>query len=68
MSDYANIRERLPVEGLRVVSVTQHDEVDWLCGLPAFIMLIFENGYTLRVEVTDEEHSWIGAPASSSAG
>lgn len=63
MSDYANVRELLPVEGQRVVSVTQHDEADWLCGYPAYVMLIFENGYTLRVLVTDDETAWFGAPA-----
>lgn len=65
MSGYVNVRDLLPVEGMRVVSVTQHDEVDWLCGMPAFVMLIFENGYTVRIIIDDSDRAWIGVPASS---
>lgn len=46
---YANVRELVPLEGQRVVMVSQHDEVDWLCGLPAHVSLHFENGWTLKV-------------------
>lgn len=49
MSDepYANVRELLPIEGRRVALVTQHDEIDWLAGEPAFIQIHFEDGASI---------------------
>lgn len=51
---YANIRELLPVVGLVVVEVTQHDEEDYMLGGPAFFMIHFDSGLTLQVEVCDD--------------
>lgn len=53
-SDYANARELVPVEGLRVIMVTQHDEVDYMCGEPAFVALHFEDGTTVKFIVEDD--------------
>lgn len=52
--DYANIRELLPVEGLRIMMVTQQDEIEWLCGEPAFFCLHLDNGSTIRVVVVED--------------
>lgn len=52
--DYATIRELMPFTGRRVIDVTQHDEVDWICGQPAFFILHFDDGSWLRVVFTDE--------------
>ena len=50
---YSTIRELLPIVGRRVLDVTQHDDVDWLCGLPAFIVLHFDDGTMMRIIVED---------------
>lgn len=44
---YANIRELLPVEGRRVALVTQHDELDYLTGEPAFVQIHFDDGSSI---------------------
>ena len=47
MTPYANIRELLPLEGRRVALVTQHDEVDYMAGGPAFVEILFDDGQRL---------------------
>lgn len=47
MNDYATIRELLPLEGRRVALVTQHDEVDYMAGGPAFVQILFDDGQRL---------------------
>ena len=44
---YANIRELMPLEGRRVMLVTQHDEADWLAGDPAFVQIHFDDGSSI---------------------
>lgn len=57
---YATIRDPDLLGGLigrRVLEVTQHDEAEWLAGYPAYFMLMFDDGSTLRVVVEDQEVS-----------
>ena len=44
---YANIRELLPIAGKTIALVTQHDEVDFLAGDPAFIQIHFDDGSSI---------------------
>lgn len=57
MSDepYANIRKACllgPILGQRVIEVTQHDEEEFRAS-GGNVYLHFENGYTLRVALSD---------------
>ena len=56
---YSNIRELLPIEGRRVLLVSQQDEADWLAGEPAYILIGFDDGTTLRVIVEDDERVFV---------
>lgn len=40
---------------MRVLDVTQHDELDYLCGdTEAFVAFHFENGTTVKVFIRDD--------------
>lgn len=63
--DYATIRDADllgPIVGDRVVGVTQHDEIEWLCGGPAYFCIHFACGLMLRVVIDDNSDITIGAP------
>lgn len=52
---YENIRELLPIEGQKVVMVSQHSEEEWMADSPAYIMLMFESGLTMRIIIDDRQ-------------
>ena len=55
---YANIRDGSllgPILQQRIVEITQHDEEEFHETGEGFVCLHFENGYTLRLAITEEE-------------
>jgi hypothetical protein len=52
---YSNIRQILgPCIGKRVVEITQHDEAEWKENHDSYVMLMFEDGSTLKFPVQDK--------------
>lgn len=60
--NYTTIRELLPVEGLRVVLVTQHDEFEYLIDGLAYVCLHFENGMTVTVFINESDRLLVSCP------
>lgn len=55
MADYANIRDLLGhYVGLRIVEITQHDEEEFKEDGVSYVMLHFDNGNTLRFDISDD--------------
>lgn len=53
--DYATIREILaPYIGAKVVDITQHDPEDFEKDGRCFVVLMFDNGMTLKFFVGDD--------------
>jgi len=54
MSDYVTIREHMGrFIGRRVVEITQHDEDEYLDTGRAYVMLMFDDGATLKFPLTE---------------
>lgn len=51
-----------PIIGAKVLDVTQHDKAEWLEEGISYVMLHFDNGYTIRVELDDEHPLTISPP------
>ena len=51
---YETIREALAcVIGQRIVDITQHSREEWNSGSEAYVMLMLENGVTVKFWITD---------------
>jgi hypothetical protein len=51
-----------PLVGAKVVDVTQHDKAEWLVDGISFVMLHFDNGYTIRFDITEENPLTVTPP------
>ena len=56
---YANIRQILSgYIGRTIVDITQHDEDEFAVTKQSYVMLMFDDGKTLRFPVGDDGFDW----------